>query len=180
MLKKHLSAVMSFLFLFLWISAASGTTEGSPVQQLKQKLPTALRLPDLVLEKIELSSQAAGDNKKNVSISYWVYNNSTASSICCPTEEGKKAWQENPSMNTLYRIRVEGRSLPSGSFSVLGYSGANVTTKTDGRERQKYTATDTCSIRARREYRVTIDYGNWIHERKEDNNQLTKTLSNTN
>jgi len=101
---------------------------------------------------------------------HWVYNNSVASSTCCPTEEGKKAWEDNPVTNQTYELRIEVRSYPNGRFKELRKTG----TMTGPKERQEYQTSDTFKKGIRRQYRITADAFNWIKEKDENNNQKKK------
>lgn len=172
MSKRAILVVGIFLLLLVRMSPA-----GDGDQRQVERKPVFSILPDLVIESMSFEVQPQGNLQKRITISYVVYNDAPVPSTCCPTEDGKKAWEDNPAENSLYRIRVEGRNLPSGSFSPVA-NGGYVSTVTKARERQTYTATEVVSVRARREYRVTLDYGNWIKEKKEDNNQMTKESGN--
>jgi hypothetical protein len=173
MSKKICLTVSVFLLLSLWPLPAAETGDVSTLQEFKQRVPVTLILPDLVLEKIELETKPQGTTHKIVTVRYTVYNDSKADSFCCPTVAGRNAWNENGAYNSLYPIRVEGRNLPNGIFSPLT-NGGKVHSVTKGNERQVGTATETILLRARREYRVILDYGNWIREKNENNNQKTK------
>ncbi|MBW1818319.1 MAG: hypothetical protein JRJ60_14315 [Deltaproteobacteria bacterium] len=166
-MEKKLCIFVAIIMLCAWSSPGSENNAGSEQQRIKQRPPIKLILPDLVLEKIETKSEPYGSDKVRITISYWIFNNSTADSRCCPTEEGKKQWKEKPAMNLLYRTRVEARAYSGGIYSELGGTG----TETKANERQKYTATHVVKKGSRWKYRVTADYGNWIREKNENNNQ---------
>jgi hypothetical protein len=170
--RNVLILIMAANFL-ISLTTSAGIPEDNPAPQIKQRRPIRLVLPDLVLQKIETEAVPQGATRVRVNISYWVHNNSTVPSSCCPTEAGKKAWEDNPADNMLYRIRVEGRTLPSGTFTQLA-NGGSVGTMAKANETQKYTASDVHSVRVRKEYRVIVDYGNWIREKSENNNMMTK------
>lgn len=173
MSRKICLAVSVFLLLSFWAVPAVETSDVSTLQEFKQRAPVTLILPDLVLEKIELETKPQGTTHKTVIVKYTVYNDSKADSFCCPTVAGRNAWNENSAYNSLYPIRVEGRNLPNGIFTPLT-NGGNVHSVTKGNERQTGTASEVVVSRARREYRVILDYGNWIREKNENNNQKTK------
>jgi len=172
MLKKFFTAVGILLFC-VWIVPASDILPGHDDGQLQKKkdVPlTRIVLPDLVLEKIETKSEPYGEDKIKLDIKYWVYNNSTVDSSCCPTEEGKKAWEDNAITNQTYELRIEVRSYPNGRFKELRKIG----TQTRAGERQEYLASDTFKKGIRRQYRITADAFNWIKEKDENNNQKKK------
>jgi len=168
---KKLCILIVIILLCAWSSPGSEDNTDSELQRIRRRPPLRLILPDLVLEKIETKSEPYGSDKVRVTISYWIFNNSTADSMCCPTEEGKKKWEENPVMRLMYRVRLEARPYPGGIFSPL--SGTS-STETKANERQKFTVGHTVKKGSRWQYRAIADYGNWIREKNEYNNQKTQ------
>jgi len=167
---KKLSILIAILLLCAWSSPGSENNTDSELQRTRWRPPIKMILPDLVLEKVEIKSEPYGSDKVGVTISYWIFNNSTANSSCCPTEEGKKNWKQKPQNVGLYQTRVEARAYPSGLFSKIGSTG----TETKANERQKYTEFHVVKKGSRWQFRVTADDGNWIREKNENNNQKTK------
>lgn len=173
-MSKKALIVLAVLFIFtLSISASDIISDKNDQSIQKRNLQsvTRINLPDLILEKIETQSEPYGTDQVRVTISYWVYNDSTADSSCCPTDAGKKAWTDDPATNLFYNFRIEVRSYPDGRFGQLG---GMPLTLTRAKERQKFTAVDIVKKGARREYRITADPSNWIREKKEDNNRKTQ------
>ncbi len=165
----------------LFLVMAGGGTSFSPPstlvadQQTQGQVAIPYVRPDMVLEKIWTEETAAGAGQRRVEIRYTIFNNSSVSSSCCPTAEGKKAWQENPIMNLFFICSVEARAYPDGRFAKLpDHDGGVFTTLLKPSERQTLWGHEIVPEGKRREYRVRIDPPNWINEKNEDNNQATK------
>lgn len=170
-MRKKLCILMAIVAFCTWASPGYKNHFAQETQPVQRK-PDISRviLPDLVLEKIEVTSEPSGNDKVKLTVSYWIFNNSSADSRCCPTEEGTKNWEENPAMNLLYNTRLEARSYPNGRFLRIGGTG----TETKANERQKYTEVHYVKKGTSWQCRATADFGNWIREKSEDNNQKTK------
>lgn len=169
---KRILCIIAISALCLGFGPGIGADNEIELQQIKRRLSNIpLIIPDLVLEKIELKSEPYSSDKIKITISYWIYNDSSADSRCCPTEDGEKEWEKHPAMNLLYYARVESRAYPRGRFSQLG---GLVGTETKAHERQKYTAVHIVKKGSKWQYRATADYKNLIHEKNENNNQKTQ------
>jgi len=166
---KKLSILIAIVLLCVWSSPGSDNNTDSELQRSRWRPPIKLILPDLVLEKIETKSEPYGSDKVRVTISIWIFNNSNVDSNCCPTEEGKKNWK-NANVG-MFQVQLEARPYPGGIFSQKWGLGS---TELKANERQRHTRVHTVKKGSRWQYRATADFGNWIREKNEDNNQKTQ------
>ena len=151
----------------------SGVTAEEAGNQQIQKTPLQKKIcPDLVLEKVKVTSEPWEPGKKKIKIEYTLFNNSSVSAYHCPTEEGLKAWKENPVWNLTFECSAMARSYPNGRYYKLP-NGGKVGCILKPMERGTLYAVDIVPDGAVRQYRIRLDPGNWISETNEDNNQKT-------
>jgi hypothetical protein len=87
-------------------------TQAKQSEVEKARLPV-IALPDIEVESMHVSSQPSNDPAKIVVlIDFTLFNNSSSSTICCPTVAGKAGWNEHPAANSLFNIRVDSRPYP--------------------------------------------------------------------
>ena len=126
--------------------------------------------PDLLVEKIEVSSEPLQSGKTVLNIAYTIYNDSPAPSRCCPTDQGKRAWKDNSIMTNMFQSVIEAREYPKGQFFVIDIGTSSI--ELEAHERQTFYATEIFSPEMQWEFRVRLDPENWIDEEKEDNNEM--------
>ena len=166
-----------YIFILLitisvWTALISSGMEARDQEKtLKPGLEVLVR-PDLTVENIEIESESLPSGKIRLTIKYTIYNNSSVHTKCCPTEEGKKAWAENPVKNQTFEITVESRVSPLSDFVKL--TDETTGTMCKPYERQTFDAEETVSAGVRWEFRVKVDSGNWINETNEENNEKTQ------
>jgi hypothetical protein len=176
-MKPMRCALISLLVLFTVVGAIHGVDKKDkklPTSQSQPQPPpmTAMTRPDLVVEKIEFTNEGTQGDGIRVRIAATVANKSAVSSSCCPTSTGKAAWQANPVTNLTFQIRFESRAYPTGKFT---QAGGLIGTIHQPWQTGKYTHVEIVPKGTAREFRVTADYGNWIFETSETNNQKQAT-----
>lgn len=166
--------MFKWLPIFLLISGLliPGALFGTQTQLKNRRFARLLR-PDIMVESIKVSSEPwQGGKARHVKVEYVLFNDSSVHTNCCPTEAGKKAWKQKPHNNLLFEIRVFARKLPNGRYYKLA-NGGSVGTHMKSKERGTYHATEVVPVGQKRQYKVIADFGNWINEKNEKNNQKT-------
>lgn len=162
----------SFLCLLAMLFFLTGSVTSAQMTQVdRQPATTFVKKPDLVVESVNLILSSAGTGI-SVTVEYVYANTATVDSWCCPTEAGRTAWAQNGADNTLFQVKVYKRDYPSGVWSQLGGT-LSTHLKAGEKATARATTTDTIARDSSREYKVVVDYGNWIMESKEDNNEKT-------
>ena len=139
--------------------------------QVQKKPPLQeLKRPDIILEKITITSEPAESGKVKVMIDYTIFNDSSVSTSCCPTEEGKQAWEKNPIWNLTFPVIVEMRLYPHGRYREIERSGQILHAHKKG----TLHTVEYLPEGKRYEFRARVDPENWINEKNEDNNEKTK------
>jgi hypothetical protein len=171
----------------LFMALGGGAVSFSPPETREaegdagRQVTARLVRPDLVLEKIWTTDSEPEPGKRKVVILYTIFNNSSVPSSCCPTEAGKKAWQDNPINNTFFCCTVESRVLPAGRFNKLSDNQGGVwitSLKPYERQTQRW-ASEVLPLGSKKEYRVRIDPLGWIWEKTRDNNDGTTVWPGT-
>lgn len=163
---KKAAFLLSILFLLIpYIST----------QQIdRHKVPlTVFERPDIVVDKIKITSQPSQKpGKVRLWIEFWLSNNSSKHIKCCPTIAGKKAWNDSPSSEQLFRVRVDARYYPDGRFFKIG---GTTTDLLPNESNDKYQLSSYFLKGKNIQIRVVADPGNWINEKNEKNN-VKKTM----
>ncbi len=147
------------------VAAQIKTTSSPPDSQLLA--PTDPNLPDLIVEEIRFTIESSGSGGTNVRIWYTIGNQSDFLSRCCPTEEGKKAWKNNPVENCLFHVSLEERDYPSGRYHCIASSSTELTPH----QNQTFNQLVVVPSGKQRQYRVKVDPENWIREKNDANNE---------
>ena len=160
MFKKIVILLMILCFLIVTL----------PAQRIKmqEKQPIVFVRPDIVVDKIKVSSQPSQKaGKVFLKIEYWLSNNSSKHTRCCPTEAGKKAWKDSPAMNLLFNISVYAGTNPKMRFSKIGTITTHLKPNESNYRCQHFAYFDS----GKTVYvKVIADPENWINEKNEKNN----------
>lgn len=160
MIKKNLLSVLTLVLIVSLI----------PAQDIdKTKIPELnLERPDIVVEKIKLTKMTSSKRGKvRLKIELWLANNSSKPTRCCPTIAGEKAWNDHPSEEKLFRVRVDAKYDPSGLYFKVGGTSTELKPSEKNYRCQFFGYFD---LNKTLRIRVIADYGNWINEKNENNN----------
>jgi len=169
MLKKHLVLlVLTGASLGMLLAAISTDAAMHRVGE-SQTRTEGEEKPDLLVEKIEITSEPMLSGKAVLNIAYTIYNDSSVPTKCCPTEAGKSAWKNDSIMANMFQAGVQAREFPEGEFYEIEIGTSAI--KLGPNEKETFYATEIFSQKMQWEFRIIADPGNWIEERNEKNNQ---------
>ncbi|MBN1224572.1 MAG: hypothetical protein JXB23_15090 [Candidatus Aminicenantes bacterium] len=172
MFKKRF-VLFSLTVASTWMILFTGLTEAKiPAGNERRAQKKSTARPDLLVEKIEITSEPMLSGKVVLNIAYTITNDSSAPSRCCPTEAGKNAWKNNSIMTNMFPAVIEAREYPKGQFYEIETGTSAIELK--AHEKQTFYATEIFSQDTQWEFRITVDPGNWIEEQNEENNEKTQ------
>ncbi len=131
---------------------------------------TSIAMPDLVVEKMEVTTQPSPGGGTTVMVSYTVRNNGPVATRLRPTAAGTKAWHDIPSAAMLFACWFDMRDYPNGSFGPLQ---AGTALELGPFQSMKISDGRVVPPGKRVEFRATADSMNWIAESNETNNRKT-------
>ena len=155
-----------------WTVLISSDTQAGVQEKLK--VPgqiVELKLPDLLVDKIEVETEPAENGRIRLTLWYTIHNNSSVHTKDFPTEKGKEAWVKNPVTNLTFECTVEARVYPMGKFTEV--TGGSAGTMCKPHEKQRFHAGRTITPGMVLQFRVKADPENWIREKNENNNEKT-------
>jgi hypothetical protein len=157
--------------LVMGVAGPASTANGGQNQDLQREIKPGIlgRLPDILVENINFSAQAAG-KMVTLTVTGTIYNKSSENSWCCPTEAGRTAWGSNASHRLLFKWKKYVRILPKLVWTEIG---AGVLTMLKGNERQSFIFSDSLPSGTEREYKIVLDTEEWLKESNKDNNTKT-------
>lgn len=165
MLKKFIIYMLTLLIAAVVI----------PAQQISdEKIPIIIpERPDIIVDNIKITKlQSVKPGKVYVKIEFWLSNKSSKPTRCCPTIEGKNAWNDHPSEEQLFRVRIDARYYPNGRFFKLNSTSTEMAPN-QSHSRFQFQAYFIQNKMV--QIRVVADPGNWINE-KDENNNFKKVL----
>lgn len=155
------------------VSGNEPPNPNAPTSHVVQPAPSpavSIQKPDLIVEKIQLTTQPNPGGGTLVMVSYTIYNKGPVASRLRPTAAGRKAWHDNPSTNWLFTCWFDMREYPNGAFPPLG---GGLATELGAFQRQTISDGRVVPAGRRVQFRATVDSLNWIDESNETNNSKT-------